>query len=169
MTITDLSLLRESECLDLALNARDPYTSLHSSRVEGLCMELGEQCGLSLRELELLRVAARLHDIGKIGIPDHILLKPGKLDPGEWEVMKSHSALGASIGGVLPHDDAGEIARLIRHHHEGFDGQGYPDGLAGEAIPFSARIAQPDDRPRRPGIMPAQSSLSRGPRHHPSK
>lgn len=140
MTLSSQSLLRDAECLDIALNVRDTHTGMHCSRVEGLCMEMGRRFKLSKRELELLRVAARLHDVGKIGIPDHILLKPGKLTPDEWAIMKHHSVLGAEISQAVHHKEATEIARVIRHHHEGFNGQGYPDGLAGEAIPFCSRI-----------------------------
>lgn len=132
--------LQESQCLDIALNVRDAYTGAHCDRVEAMCLEVGRRCALDRQALELLRIAAKLHDIGKIGIPDRILLKPGKLDPDEWEIMKTHSVLGAEICAAVPHEHASEAASIIRHHHESYDGRGYPDGLSGEDIPIAARI-----------------------------
>lgn len=133
-------LLQETECLVVALDTRDAYTSIHCSRVEALSLLLGQRCRLSDDELDLLRIAAKLHDIGKIGIPDRILHKPGCFDPDESEIMKTHTILGESICGALPHEDSKEIADAVRHHHEDFDGKGYPDGLSGEAIPVAARV-----------------------------
>jgi len=126
--------------LDAALDERDPITHAHCGRVLGLSLALGKLCGLSERELRVLRSVAQLHDIGKIGIPDTILKKPAKLDDQEWLVMKTHSVKGERIvlASVLDYGD--EIAKGVRHHHERCDGQGYPDGLAGESIPFLARI-----------------------------
>ena len=133
-------LLQQSNCLNVVLHARDRYTHAHSSRVEGLSLALGEECGLDASELELLRIAAMLHDIGKIGIPDNILLKPASLAPEEWEVMKTHATIGQEFCNAIPHEDSHTVGRMVRHHHECFDGTGYPDGLSGEAIPLASRI-----------------------------
>lgn len=133
-------LMQRSECLDVALHARDSYTGDHCKRVEKMCMMVGQSCALDKNELTVLRMAAKLHDIGKIGIPDRILLKPGHLEPEEWEVMKNHAALGEEICTAIPHKNASAVAFIIRHHHERFDGKGYPDGLSGEDIPIAARI-----------------------------
>jgi HD-GYP domain-containing protein (c-di-GMP phosphodiesterase class II) len=97
-------------------------------------------CKLSPRDLALLRVASKLHDVGKIGIPDHILLKPGRLEADEREMMKSHAILGQNICEKIPHKDALAISVFVRHHHEAFDGSGYPDGLSGSQIPLFSRI-----------------------------
>jgi HD-GYP domain-containing protein (c-di-GMP phosphodiesterase class II) len=140
MPLLKIFLMQESECLDVALHARDAYTGDHCHRVQALCMELGRRCALDKTELNLLRIASKLHDIGKIGIPDHILLKPARFEPDEWEIMKTHAALGEEICSVIPHEHAAAVASIIRHHHEYFDGKGYPDGLAGEDIPIAARI-----------------------------
>lgn len=126
--------------LTMALALRDAYTQEHSGRVEALCMGLARAFGMQEALLHTLRDAARLHDVGKIGIPDGILLKPGRLDPGEWDIMRSHSVAGAMICERMDRPDAAELARMVRHHHEWFDGSGYPDGLAGEDIPLGSRI-----------------------------
>jgi len=133
-------LLIRTSCLGIALRQRDSYTEDHANRVETLSHDLGIKCGLSSRELNRLRGAAKLHDIGKIGIPDRVLLKHGRLDDDEWEVMKTHSELGERICRSIAHDDAEHIARIVRHHHEYFNGAGYPDCLSGENIPLSSRI-----------------------------
>jgi putative two-component system response regulator len=101
---------------------------------------------LTDRYIQLLVQSAPLHDIGKVGIPDHILLKPGKLTADEWEVMKTHTRLGSDAIGLAERDAREPVAflqlakEIARSHHERWDGQGYPDGMAGEAIPVSARI-----------------------------
>lgn len=133
-------LLIQTSCLGIALRERDSYTEDHASRVEILCHELGIKCGLSSRELNRLRGAAKLHDIGKIGIPDRVLLKIGNLEDDEWEIMKRHSELGERICQSIAHRDAEHIAKIVRHHHEYFNGTGYPDKLSGESIPISSRI-----------------------------
>jgi putative nucleotidyltransferase with HDIG domain len=99
---------------------------------------VGRELDLSHAELELLGHAALFHDIGKLGIPDAILLKPSSLTDEEWEIMASHAAEGASIINRLGF--LSDAVPAIRHHHERFDGQGYPDGLAGDDIPLGARI-----------------------------
>ena len=135
-----MTILFSKASLDVALRIRDGYTQAHCARVEGMAHALGRRCGLDARHLLILRAVAELHDVGKIGIPDAVLLKPGRFDAAEWALMQCHSAYGAEICAQLPHDEAAEVARAVRHHHEYFDGGGYPDGLAGEAIPVCARI-----------------------------
>ncbi|MGB5447236.1 MAG: HD domain-containing phosphohydrolase, partial [Psychromonas sp.] len=105
-----------------------------------LCLEIGNHCGLSKNKMNALSIAATFHDIGKIGIPDHILMKPGLFDQGEWEIMKQHAEIGEKI--ILSTELEGSLysALLIRHHHEYYDGMGYPDNLAGEDIPICSRI-----------------------------
>lgn len=133
-------MARYTKALSVALHERDPYTRLHCERVDLLVCETGAACGLSAAEIVTLRVAATLHDIGKIGIVDSILLKPASLDRDEFEQIKTHSARGQRIvaATMLPNSD--EVAAVIRHHHEWFNGAGYPDGLAGERIPLLSRI-----------------------------
>lgn len=133
-------LLHAVEALDIALDERDRYTREHCNRLVSLSAETGKHCGLSDNELHTVKCAALFHDIGKIGIPDSILLKTGKLTPDEWETIKTHSAKGERIVSKLEIRDGWDIANLIRHHHEYFNGNGYPDGLSGEDIPFGARI-----------------------------
>jgi HD-GYP domain-containing protein (c-di-GMP phosphodiesterase class II) len=133
------------ECLSIALDERDRSTQEHCDRVLGLCAELGRACGLTDRELRVLRLAAVLHDVGKIGIPDTVLKKPGKFDESDWTVMKAHSAKSQRIVLATDLEAADEIGLIVRHHHERFDGRGYPDGLLGEAIPAMARIVAVSD------------------------
>lgn len=140
MSPSRLLLLKQTACLDVVLNARDSYTHAHCARVEGLSQSLGRSCGLSEGELELLRIASTLHDIGKIGIPDNILLKPASLTPDEWEIMKTHAAIGQDFCDAMPHEESRAVGRIVRHHHEFFNGDGYPDGLSGENIPIASRI-----------------------------
>lgn len=137
---THRALIQFASALSAALQERDAYTRLHSERVMNLSHELGLRIGLSSSELGFLRAASALHDIGKIGIPDHVLLKPGKLELDERQVMQTHSERGAHIVLALDRDGADVVANVIKHHHESFDGSGYPDGLAGENIPILARI-----------------------------
>ena len=126
--------------LNIALDERDRPTDEHCGRVEALSLELARSCGLSGRELASLRLAARLHDVGKIGIPDAILKKPDKLDEHDWIVMRTHPGRSERIIVASGLEEATFVARIARHHHEQFDGLGYPDGLAGEAIPVLSRI-----------------------------
>jgi putative nucleotidyltransferase with HDIG domain len=126
------------ESLSATVDARDAYTAGHSRRVQQLALAIGRELELSHAELELLGHAALFHDIGKLGIPDAILLKPSSLTEEEWVVMASHAAEGASIINRLGF--LSDAVPAIRHHHERFDGQGYPDGLSGEDIPLGARI-----------------------------
>jgi putative nucleotidyltransferase with HDIG domain len=120
------------------IEARDPYTRQHSTRVTDYAISIAKSLGCSQEEIEILNVSGNLHDIGKIGIPDSILLKPDRLTESEYEVIKRHPVIGSTIIG---HFDMWEKERqIIRHHHERWDGNGYPDGLRGEEIPFLARI-----------------------------
>jgi len=121
-----------------ALEAKDPYTRGHSQRVSALGRQLAEAVGLSAREADVIAQAGLLHDIGKIGVPESVLGKPGRLDPDEWELMRRHPVLGAQIVAPFEFFAAGSI--IVRHHHERWDGSGYPDGLMGAAIPLGARI-----------------------------
>nr|WP_256488158.1 HD domain-containing phosphohydrolase [Deinococcus sp. HSC-46F16] len=125
--------------LGVALEARDLETAGHTERVVALSVALGERLGLGGQRLEALRQGASLHDIGKLTIPDAVLLKPGKLTPEEWAVMQEHAGRGAAIAGRLSGLLPGTLD-VIRSHHEKWDGSGYPDGLAGEAIPLVARV-----------------------------
>ena len=121
-----------------AVEARDLYTRQHSSRVTGISLILGKELGCTGEELDILNFAGHLHDIGKIGIRDDILLKPGRLTDVEFEKIKEHPAIGANILKQLGMWE--KERQIILRHHERFDGTGYPDGLAKEQIPFLARI-----------------------------
>jgi response regulator RpfG family c-di-GMP phosphodiesterase len=129
-----------TKALSVALGYRDILTSRHSERVQFLSEEIGMHCNLTDNQVEALKIAAVFHDIGKIGIPDHILLKPAQFDEAEWAEMKQHSVIGEKIMSATELDGSGQAALVIRHHHEHFDGSGYPDGLVGGSIPICARI-----------------------------
>lgn len=133
-------LYKYTKALSLALGYRDSLTRLHSERVLGLAGEIGVRCGLSDKQLGILKISASFHDIGKIGIPDPILRKPTQLDAAEWEIMKQHSEMGAKIMAATELKGSQQAAQIVRHHHEHYDGTGYPDGLAGKEIPICARI-----------------------------
>ena len=121
-----------------AIEARDPYTKQHSSRVTSLALAMAKTMDCSVEEQEILNVAGLLHDIGKIGIRDEILLKPGRLNPEEFDIIKQHPVIGADI---MDHMGLWHREKLIvRCHHERFDGTGYPDKLKGRQIPLLARI-----------------------------
>jgi diguanylate cyclase (GGDEF)-like protein/putative nucleotidyltransferase with HDIG domain len=126
------------ESLSATVDARDSYTAGHSRRVQQLALAIGRELGLSQAELDLLGHAALFHDIGKLAIPDAILLKPASLTPEEWSLMQRHADEGARIIDRLGFLQ--DAVPAIRHHHERFDGTGYPDRLAGEDIPLGARI-----------------------------
>jgi putative nucleotidyltransferase with HDIG domain len=126
------------ESLSATVDARDAYTAGHSRRVRAISLRIGEELGLAEDELETLASAALLHDIGKIAIPDAVLLKPGPLNEEEWVAMRSHAEHGASIIARLGFLD-GAVA-IVRHHHERPDGTGYPDGLREAETPLAARI-----------------------------
>jgi len=140
------------------LDARDPHTSQHSTRVTSLSMAMGKALGLDEDDLDVLYIAASLHDIGKVGIPDHILLKPDGLTNEEFAVIKKHPDIGADI--LKPIPPMAKETEIIRHHHERYDGRGYPAGLKGKEIPYLSRIisladsfdAMTSDRPYRDGM-----------------
>jgi len=128
------------DALASALSERDRYTGEHCERTSTICLDLGRSCALGAHELTLLRTAAAMHDIGKLAIPDRILFKPGPLDQQERVAMQAHADIGAAMLQDLPLDDMDVVARVVRHHHEAYDGRGYPDGLAGDSIPLLSRI-----------------------------
>ncbi|MDQ2911669.1 MAG: HD-GYP domain-containing protein [Chloroflexota bacterium] len=141
--------------LSLALDVRDRETEGHAQRVARYMDLMARELRSANVDIRTLRRGALLHDLGKIGIPDEILRKTGELDGSEWRVMKRHPAYGARILAGIPYLSG--AAEIVRHHHEHFDGSGYPDGLAGEDIPLGARIfaladaldAMTSDRPYR--------------------
>ena len=141
-----------------AVDLRDPYTGGHSRRVTEYSLRILHEMSVIGPEVDLIRSAARVHDIGKIGIPDQILNKPGRLTPEEKGIMDSHPARGAEL--LARYTDFARGMNIVRHHHERWDGQGYPDGLKGLDIPFGARViavadsfdAMTSDRPYRTGI-----------------
>ncbi|AZB42617.1 HD domain-containing protein [Bacillus sp. FJAT-42376] len=164
------SLLTESlfRTLAMTLDAKDLYTAGHSIRVAEYAFIIGEQSGMSKEELDLLKKTALLHDIGKIGIKDSILLKDGRLTEEEFEEIKLHPVIGANIlANVEPASAMAPLIPGVRYHHERYDGLGYPDGLKGESIPKFGRIlavadaydAMTSDRPYRKG-MPVGKALS---------
>jgi HD-GYP domain-containing protein (c-di-GMP phosphodiesterase class II) len=124
--------------LALAVEAKDPYSAGHSKRVGIYSRKIGEVLGLDEETLRVLNDAGVLHDIGKIGIKDEILLKPHPLTPDEEKIMQQHPVIGEAI--VKPVRSLQNVVALVRHHHERFDGTGYPSGLKGDAIPLGARI-----------------------------
>lgn len=145
-----------------AIEARDTYTQQHSERVTLVALEIGKYLGCGSEDLDILNTSGMLHDIGKIGIPDGILLKPGKLTDAEFEQIKKHPVIGGDIVAHLGLWDREQ--EIIRHHHERIDGTGYPDRLAGDAIPLLSRIlsvadtydAMTSDRPYRKGMPVAK-------------
>ena len=130
--------LRTIEALALAIEAKDQTTHDHLQRVRVYAMQLGEDLGLTGDELEALRAASVLHDIGKLAVPEHIISKPGKLTPEEFDKMKIHPIIGAEI--LEQVEFPYPVVPIVRAHHEKWDGSGYPNGLSGEAIPIGARI-----------------------------
>lgn len=147
--------------LAAALDARDPYTAGHSLRVADYAVLIGRLAKLNEREMNELRQSALLHDIGKIGIRDSVLLKEGKLTEAEWEQIKEHPVLGETIlKQIEPRSFMAPILPGVRSHHERYDGKGYPDGLKGEKIPLFGRIiavadafdAMTSNRPYRAGL-----------------
>lgn len=135
----------KSVILSLArsIEAKHSLTDGHSDRLADFAAQLGENLGLGENDLEELRLACLLHDIGKVAVPDSILLKPGRLNPQEAEIMRQHPVTGEQI--CAPLKSLRPILPLIRHHHERMDGTGYPDGLYGREIPLNARILQVAD------------------------
>ncbi len=139
-----------------AVDAKSPWTKNHSELVSRYSVMIGKELGLSVKEIDTLRVAAILHDIGKIGIYDSILYKPGILTIDEYSLIKMHPERGAEIVNHIRQLEG--IATIMKYHHERFDGSGYPEGLMGDQIPFFSRIiavadayeAMTSDRPYRP-------------------
>ncbi len=148
-----------------AVEAKDRFNRGHSRRVAELAGRFAKILSLPRREAELLETGAKLHDIGKIGIPEEILNKPGRLTDQEFDVIKSHPVIGEQI--LLPLEFLADARPIVRHHHERWDGSGYPDGLKGAEIPRPAAIlsicdaydALTSDRPYRPGL-PAIEALA---------
>jgi diguanylate cyclase (GGDEF)-like protein len=146
-----------------ALTERDRYTGEHSESVVELVARVARGLALSDREIDNVKAAALLHDIGKVAIPDSILNKPAPLDHDEWQIMREHPVIGERILRAIP--GMGAIARIVRHEHERFDGSGYPDGIAGDGIPIGARIilacdayhAMTSDRPYRLSMPHAEA------------
>lgn len=146
------------ESMVAAVDNKDKYTRRHSDEVTNYALTLGAALGLSEASLRVVRAGGLLHDVGKIGIPDRILRKPGRLTPEEWAIVKSHPSMGETLIRTMP--DLGEIQALVASHHERFDGTGYPQGLAGADIPVLARIlavadafsAMTTDRPYRKAL-----------------
>jgi diguanylate cyclase (GGDEF)-like protein/putative nucleotidyltransferase with HDIG domain len=131
------------KALAAAVDARDPYTRSHSARVSALARTVGEELELTSDELRRVMIGALLHDIGKIGIPDAILNKPGPLTQDEWVLMRTHPAVGASILAAV--EPLRDLVPIVRTHHERYDGNGYPERLAGDAIPIEAHIVAAAD------------------------
>jgi putative two-component system response regulator len=149
--------------LALSIEAKDPYTEGHCDRLSKYSVALAERLNLAEELRVALRRAGTVHDIGKVAVPEHILLKPGPLTPDEWKVMKDHPLVGERI--CAPLKTFRHVLPVIRHHHEKLDGSGYPDGLKGEEIPLTARVLQTVDiydaltttRPYREALSPQKA------------
>jgi len=133
-----IAFLNSITALVYALEAKDKYTSGHSQRVAEISVAIAAELGLSKPEIEQMRLAGLIHDIGKIGVREAVLNKPGKINDKEFRHILSHSSIGEHILTPIVEDEV--ILKAVRHHHERYDGNGYPDGLAGEKIPLAARI-----------------------------
>ena len=123
-----------------SIEAKDVYTQNHCDRLAEYAVTLGKQVGLPSEQIVALRRGGIVHDIGKVAVPDAVLLKPGKLTEDEWKVMREHPVVGERI--CAPLKSFGLVLPIIRHHHERLDGSGYPDGLKGEQVPVTARVLQ---------------------------
>ncbi len=142
-----------------AIDAKDPYTKGHSTSVSRYSEALARAINLPEEEVQRITLGALLHDVGKIGIPENVLKKPGKLDDAEWEIMKQHPVIGAEKV-LAPNEALSDLIPIVKYHHEHMDGSGYPEGLKGNAIPLAARIvavadtyhALISDRPYRKGM-----------------
>jgi len=161
--IIDVATQDQIYALAATVDARDPYTYGHSQRVADAAMSIGQAIGMSVEDLSKLHAAALLHDIGKVGVPDAILTKMGKPTPEEWDVVKKHCAEGARILGYVK--ELATLVPIVLHHHEWYDGSGYPSGLRGLDIPSGARITSVADaydtmvtkRPYRDAITPKEA------------
>jgi putative two-component system response regulator len=132
------SFLSAITALAYALEAKDKYTSGHSQRVAGISVAIAKELGMPKDIIDKIRLAGLVHDIGKIGVRESVLNKPGRLTDEEHQHIKSHCEIGEHILTPIVEDE--EILKAVRHHHERYDGRGYPDGLSGEQIPLGARI-----------------------------
>lgn len=153
-------LFKAIKALAAAIDAKSHFAGSHSARMADLCLEIGKEMDLPEDRLNVLELAAHIHDVGKISTPDYVLSKPGKLSDDEWVDILKHPSMGADfLAGI---DELAEVASVVRHHHEHVDGSGYPDGLKGDAIPLLARIlavadayeAMTSDRPYRRALPP---------------
>jgi putative two-component system response regulator len=133
-----VTYMRTIKVLAQAIEARDPYTHSHSENVAKYATIIASEMGLSAKEIETIRQACELHDLGKIGIGDSILMKPGTLTKEEWVEIRKHPVIGATI--LEPLTFLSDVIELVRQHHEHYDGSGYPDGKKGEEISLGARI-----------------------------
>lgn len=164
--IYSADILDSIQSLALALDAKDSYTEGHSKRVAEYASILAKNLSLDLQEIEWIRLAATMHDIGKIGIPESILCKPSKLTKEEYEIMKKHPVIGARI--LKPIKPLEKVANLVLYHHEYWDGSGYPNGMKGESIPIGSRIvsivdafqAMTSNRPYR-ATLPFEEAVKR--------
>jgi putative two-component system response regulator len=149
--------------LALSIEAKDPYTEGHCYRLSKYSVVLAERLGLRDELRVALRRAGTVHDVGKVAVPEHVLLKPGPLTTDEWKIMKAHPVVGERI--CSPLKSFRHVLPIIRHHHEKLDGSGYPDGLKGDQIPLTARIlttvdvydALTTDRPYRKALLPEKA------------
>ena len=170
--INNVDILNHNNLMEMvtslagAIDAKDPYTKGHSTSVSRYSEALARAINLPEADVERIKIGAMLHDIGKIGIPETVLKKPGKLTDEEWEIMKQHPTIGAEKV-LAPNEALREFIPIVKHHHERLDGKGYPDKLSGEQIPLEARIvsvadayhALVSDRPYRKG-MPIEKACA---------
>jgi HD-GYP domain-containing protein (c-di-GMP phosphodiesterase class II) len=164
------SYMATVRALSNAVEARDAYTGKHAERVAAYGMELARCCGLAVEDSPQIEFGFLLHDVGKVAVPDAILFKSGSLTEEEYSLVRRHPVTGTEI--LRDVDFLGEGKLVVRHHHERWDGQGYPDGLAGDAIPLAARVfavadaldALTTDRPYRPAssFTDAREEVLRG-------
>ena len=162
---TRLNYFNTIHTLVLAIEARDPYTRGHTERVTKYALKIGQALEMPKPELEILRYAGEVHDVGKISIPDFILNKPGRLTPAERAVIEIHPVKGVEM--LEPLEFLKPALPVVRHHHERYDGTGYPDGLEKEKIPMMARIvacadafdAMTSDRPYRRRKLAVEEAL----------
>lgn len=156
-------MMQAIDALVAAIDARDHYTAGHSQGVTSTALMISDELEISSDDRYALELAARLHDIGKLGLPDSALNKQSSLTDEEWQAMREHPALGSKIVGEI--DELSYVSTLIRHHHEKLDGTGYPDGLSGPAIPFLSQViavadayeAMTSERAHRRGLSPAEA------------
>ena len=156
-------LLESIKALSAAMDAKDHATAVHGQRITSTALLIADAMALSPADRSLLELAAYMHDIGKIGVPESILMKPGKLSDSEWEQIKLHPDTGCGILSNI--EELSDLADIIRHHHERMDGSGYPSGLSGDDIPLLSRIlavadafdAMTSDRPYRPAMSDSEA------------